>query len=173
MSNQQKDMQALVRETIQKVIRDNSEKADVLGFRLLEDSFLVPARDVQKVIPIPETTLLPGAKPWVVGVTKDREGILPIIDMGMFAYGASASKGRNGAGVLLVRSVGGRVGLLVTELVGLKRLADKVKAQPAKDVVAKVQPYVICQCVLDDEKWTVLDLVRTVNSEEFQNINLE
>lgn len=167
-------LETQMRAALKKVLAETGQRPDVLAFRLIEDAFFVFATDITKVTPLPEYTLIPGAKPWVLGVAKDRDGLFPVIDMGVYAYGVTALRGKTTAGVLLAMSPGGRVGLLVSEIVGLRKIGETTKAQATTGSVnAILLRDALCSCVMEDEKWHLIDLAQLLNNPTFQNLNLD
>jgi len=59
-----------------------SEQIELLTFRLADEHYAIESRFVREVLRSPELTPLPGAPPFVSGVTNLRGEILAVIDLG-------------------------------------------------------------------------------------------
>jgi len=87
-----------------------------IGFRVGEQWFVAPMREVAEVLHEPRCTLMPGVKTWIRGVANLRGRLLPVMDLGGF-LGHALSKADKQRRVLVVeyqdifsRAAGGRGG---------------------------------------------------------------
>ncbi|WP_449104329.1 chemotaxis protein CheW [Pseudomonas veronii] len=94
-----------------------------IGFRVGEQWFVAPMREVAEVLHEPRCTLMPGVKTWIRGVANLRGRLLPVMDLGGF-LGHALSKADKQRRVLVVEYQDIFIGLLVDEVVGMQHFAQ-------------------------------------------------
>jgi twitching motility protein PilI len=93
--------------------------------------FLAPLEAVCELLEVPrDITLVPGAKPWVVGVANNRGTLLPIFDLQAFLFGASSGRSPRQR-VLVVRQGELPLGLLVGEVIGIRHFESSARRSEA------------------------------------------
>jgi twitching motility protein PilI len=94
-----------------------------IAFRLGSENFVANRADVREVMPLPEQmTRVPGAKPWLRGVTNVRGQLLTIVDLRAFlGSGGGAPDRRSRVLVLASREV--PTGLIVDQVFGFRRFS--------------------------------------------------
>jgi purine-binding chemotaxis protein CheW len=102
----------------------DASETEVLLFQLGAEQYAIALELLQSVHPVRGITAVPGAPPTVVGILNVRGEIVTILDLAA-AFGSKGSGPNNAAArVLLVDApTGGRVGLLVDDVLGVRRLA--------------------------------------------------
>ncbi|WP_455218769.1 chemotaxis protein CheW, partial [Kaarinaea lacus] len=108
------------------------QRADVkeswtgIGFRIGDINLVSPLKQVNEILHFPRLTTVPGTQRWVKGVANIRGTLLPIIDLQGFLHDkplTHTSKTR----VLVVKRDELSVGLVVSEVLGLKHFQDHEK----------------------------------------------
>jgi twitching motility protein PilI len=97
----------------------------LLGFRLLDQDYVVPLNEVSEILELPECTKLPRVKPWVVGLANVRGRLLPIICLATF-LGSSPAVAARERRVLVLDMNHIYVGIIVDAVLGIKSLAVDV-----------------------------------------------
>ncbi len=140
-----------------------------IGFRLVDEQFIVARDDVSEVLMVPALIArVPGAKPWISGLANIRGHLLPIIDLKLF-LGTGRYTGQRDARVLVIKGTDLSVGLVVDEVFGFRRFLDTERINQAP------QTLVQCDRFLDGvyerglENWPVFSVERLERSEEFQS----
>jgi twitching motility protein PilI len=123
---------------------------------------------IHEILPLPQSTPVPGAKPWVLGLANVRGTLLTIVDLNWFLTGVR-SPITPGSRLLAASLHKAPVGLLIDEIYGQRHFldSDAVRAElpedsPLKRVVRK-------QHVFGAEVWQELDLDQLFNMAEFLN----
>lgn len=123
---------------------------------------------ISEILPCPQSTPVPGAKPWIVGLANVRGELLTVIDLARYLGGVRSPV--TGSSRLLATSLNkAPVGLMIDEVFGQRRFVDS-DAEPAE--LAEDSPLrklVSRQHQLGSETWRELDLDRLFNSTEFLN----
>ena len=88
-----------------------------VGFRIGDSKLIASMSDVKEILDMPEFTLVPGVKSWIVGVANVRGSLLPIMDMKGFLLGDDIKKRHNGR-VIVIDYMGFDTGLIVEEIYG-------------------------------------------------------
>lgn len=123
---------------------------------------------IAEILPCPQSTPVPGAKAWIVGLANVRGELLTLIDMGRYLTGVRSPITASSR-VLATSLNRAPVGLLIDEVFGQRHFLDSeaVPAElpedsPLRSVVSK-------QYELGTETWHELDLERLFNTAEFLN----
>ena len=123
---------------------------------------------ISEILPCPQSTPVPGAKPWIVGLANVRGELLTVIDLAHFLSGQRAAV--TGRSRLLATSINrAPVGLLIDDVFGQRRFLDS-DAEPSE--LAEDSPLnmlVSRRHRVGTEVWHELDLDRLFNSAEFLN----
>lgn len=123
---------------------------------------------IHEILPLPQSTPVPGAKPWVLGLANVRGSLLTLVDLNWFLNGVRSPVTQSTR--LLASSLHkAPIGLLIDEVFGQRHFldSDAVRAKlpddsPLKRVVRK-------QHVFGAEVWQELDLDQLFNMAEFLN----
>jgi len=123
---------------------------------------------IHEILPLPQSTPVPGAKPWIIGLANVRGSLLTVVDTNWFLTGVR-SPITQGSRLLAVSLHKAPLGLLIDEVFGQRHFldSDAVKAElpedsPLKGVVRK-------QHVFGSEVWQELELDHLFNLTEFLN----
>lgn len=105
---------------------DIKESWTGIGFRINDINLVAPLKQVNEILHIPRLTQVPGTQKWVKGVANIRGTLLPIVDLqGFLNDKPIAQTGK--ARVLVVKKDELSVGLVVSEVMGLKHFQDEEK----------------------------------------------
>lgn len=123
---------------------------------------------ITEILPCPQATPVPGAKPWIIGLANVRGELLTVIDLARFVTGVRSPI--TASSRLLTAGLNkAPIGLLIDEVYGQRHFldvdavpADLPEDSPLRNVVSK-------QHALGTETWHELDLERLFNTAEFLN----
>jgi len=123
---------------------------------------------ITEILPCPQSTPVPGAKPWIVGLANVRGELLTVIDFTRYLTGAR-SQVRPNSRVLATTLNKAPIGLLVDEVFGQRHFLDS-EATPAElPDDSALRQVVSKRHQLGSETWHELDLDSLFNSAEFLN----
>ncbi len=138
-----------------------------VAFRLSGEVFLVAREETREVMGMPNAiTRVPGARGWVKGVANVRGQLLPILDLRQYLGSGVTQSGRN-TRVLVVNHREVPAGLMVDEVLGFRRFADKEFSADAPPTVVRVDRYIAGAFRRNNEVWPVLSLRTLVESPSF------
>jgi twitching motility protein PilI len=123
---------------------------------------------ISEILPCPQSTPVPGAKPWIIGLANVRGELLTVVDLSWYLTGIRSPL-TNSSRLLASSLNKAPIGLLIDEVFGQRHFldSDAVPAElpedsPLSDIVGK-------QHQLGTETWHELDLDQLFNSAEFLN----
>ena len=115
----------------------------------------------------PAITRVPGAKPWVRGLANVRGHLLPISDLRAF-LGAGPGAGDRAARVLVLASGEFPVGLVVDEVYGFRRFAEREHGGDFPQTALHCDRYLQGAFRRGLEVWPVFQMARLLESRDFQ-----
>lgn len=129
--------------------------------------FLVAREETREVLGLPGSiTRIPGARSWVKGLANVRGQLLPILDLRQY-LGSGATQGGRNARVLVVNHREVPAGLMVDEVLGFRRFADREFSAEVPPTVVRVDRYLAGAFRRGSEVWPVLSLRNLVESPSF------
>lgn len=145
-----------------------AEEWSGVTFRLGSSRLACNIDRISEILPCAQSTPVPGAKAWIIGLANVRGELLTVIDLGRYLTGVRTPL--TGGSRLLAASLNkAPIGLLIDEVYGQRHFldSDAVPAElpedsPLRGVVSK-------QHLLGSETWHELDLDRLFNTVEFLN----
>jgi twitching motility protein PilI len=149
--------------------RDTGPDREWVGvaFRMSGEVFLVAREETREVLGLPTViTRIPGARSWVKGLANVRGQLLPILDLRQYLGSGVTQPGRN-ARVLVVNHREVPAGLLVDEVLGFRRFADREFSAEVPPTVVRVDRYLAGAFRRGSEVWPVLSLRNLVESPSF------
>jgi twitching motility protein PilI len=105
---------------------DVKESWTGIGFRIGGLNLVAPLKQVNEILHYPRLTAVPGTQRWVKGVANIRGNLLPIVDLQGFLHNKPLSQTLKSR-VLVVKREELSVGLVVSEVLGLKHFQDHEK----------------------------------------------
>ena len=137
-------------------------------FALGESRLACKIDQINEIIPVPASTPVPGAKPWIIGLANVRGSLLTVVDLVWFLTGVRSPVTQRSR--LLASYLNkAPIGLMIDEVFGQRHFldSDAVSAQLAGDsFLSKV---VNKQHCFGAETWQELNLDRLFNTAEFLN----
>lgn len=138
-----------------------------VAFRMVGEVFLVAREETREVLGLPNPiTRVPGAKGWVKGLANVRGQLLPVLDLRQYLGSGTTPSGRN-TRVLVVNHREVPAGLMVDEVLGFRRFADREFSAEVPPTVARVDRYLAGAFRRGTEVWPVLSLRTLVESPSF------
>jgi twitching motility protein PilI len=137
-------------------------------FALGESRLACKIDQIHEILPIPASTPVPGAKPWIIGLANVRGSLLTVIDLVWFLTGVRAPVTQRSR--LLATSLNkAPIGLIIDEVFGQRHFldSDAVGAQLPED--SPLRKVVNKQHSVGAETWQELDLDQLFNTAEFLN----
>ncbi|HEY5601766.1 MAG TPA: chemotaxis protein CheW [Gammaproteobacteria bacterium] len=105
---------------------DVKESWTGIGFRIGGLNLVAPLKQVNEILHYPRLTAVPGTQRWVKGVANIRGTLLPIVDLQGFLQDKPLPQTVKSR-VLVVKREDLSVGLVVSEVLGLKHFQDHEK----------------------------------------------
>ncbi len=129
-------------------------------FRVRGQAMLAPLEEIAEVLEPPsDITVVPGTKPWLLGVANNRGTLLPIFDLAALVLGGAAAAGETDR-ILVVRQNDLPCGLLVSSVVGIRHFEQRSRMTGRGEGLGALEPFVDAAFALDAGPVPVLGLER-------------
>ncbi len=113
--------------------RDRDNTWDGVVFRLGPHRLTVGITEVDEILPLPQSTPVPGATDWLLGLANVRGNLVSIVDLGWFLFGSRTPITAR-TRLILTRLQGRYLGLIVDEVFGQRHFnINDVVDQPLDD----------------------------------------
>ena len=99
-----------------------------IGFRVGARYLVSSINEVNEILTPPALTVVPGTRPWLLGVANVRGNLVPVIDLKQYLE-SERTQFTDSSRVLLVRQHGGSVGLLIDEVLGQRNFSEEQRAE--------------------------------------------
>lgn len=139
-----------------------------IGFTLAGQRLVAPMAEVAEIFAVPNTTRLPGVKPWVRGVANVRGRLLPLMDMEVF-FGNGLAGSRKQHRVMALEFGDVYTGLIVSEVHGMQHFPVDSFHNDIPETLAPMQPFLAGAYRHRDQDWAVFSPFRLVRDERFFN----
>lgn len=139
-----------------------------ITFRLGETRLACDADRVQEILPIPQSTPVPGAKPWILGLANVRGAIVTIVDLAWFVTGKRSAITAHSR-LLSSHFHKAPVGLLADEVFGQRHFLNEDAADAQLGEESPLNWLVSKKHKVGAETWHELDLDRLFSSQDFLN----
>lgn len=140
-----------------------------VGFRVDNIRLVTSLDHISEVLPYPAITPVPRTKPWVRGVTNMRGEVVPVIDAAHY-FGKEPTFINDQVRVMVVKNEEFRVGLLVSEVYGLRHFDEELERQNLTGVDDPVMAHAHSAFLKDNVLWGVFDMYTLIQSDAFQRI---
>ena len=138
-----------------------------IGFRLGAERFLAPRDEVREIVGAPGMLArVPGARPWVAGLTSLRGQLLTVVDMKAFLGGGATRLGRDSR-ILVINHRELGTGLLVDEVLGFRRFPEMARTEPPPEEALRCRRYLAGAFSEGDARWPVFSLAALAESPTF------
>lgn len=161
-------LEARVQVTRPDVVRRSRDVWLGLGFRLREHWCVAPREDVREIIPVPQLTRAPGAKPWLIGVANVRGSILAVVDLAQF-LGLPRRAPQSSSRVLIFNSTKVPVGILIDEVAGYRQFTVGDQNPARLGDAGPLQPFLLGAFEREQTPWFAFSLHKLSESLEFAN----
>lgn len=139
-----------------------------ITFLMGESRLACDSDRIQEILSFPQSTPVPGAKPWILGLANVRGALLTIVDLGWFLTGKRSS--------ITVRSRllssqlhKAPVGLLIDEVFGQRHFLDDDATDAELEKDSDLSWLVSKKHLVGAETWHELDLDSLFSSQDFLN----
>lgn len=150
---------------------EDEDKWVGVGFRVGDDKLIADMSEVEEILDLPEVTIVPGVKSWVVGVANVRGSLLPIMDLKGYVLGEDMRNRKRGR-VIVINYKGFSTGLIVDEVYGMRHFLVKDRVSEKPDVHDSIAPYVGGVFKHEGESWPVFSFKNIVEDERFSHASL-
>lgn len=150
---------------------DIEEKWVGVGFRVGKDKLIADMSEVEEILDLPEVTVVPGVKSWVVGVANVRGSLLPIMDLKGYVLGEDMQNRKRGR-VIVIDYKGFSTGLVVDEVYGMRHFLVKDQVNEDPEVHESIAQYVESMFKQEGENWPVFRFENIVKDERFSHASL-
>lgn len=138
-----------------------------IGFRVGARNFVSGIGEINELLLMPVLTMVPGTRPWLLGVANVRGNLVPIIDLNQYLHGERTQPTERSR-VLLVRQAGGAIGLLVDEVLGQRNFTDEQRVDVQQEEDEQLRRFVTENVRQGEQSWGVFDMSSLVNASDFQ-----
>jgi twitching motility protein PilI len=146
----------------------HSQEWSGVTFRLGDARLACNIEKIQEILPLPAATLVPGAKPWILGLANVRGNLMTVIDLGWYLEGTQSQLTPRSR-LLSTGSQKSPVGLLIDEVFGQRHFLSSDADDVALPEHSALRPLVRRQHRLGAESWQELDLDQLFKTPEFLN----
>jgi twitching motility protein PilI len=123
---------------------------------------------ITEILPYPQSTPVPGAKPWISGLANVRGELLTVVDLARFLTGVRTPVTARSR--LLATSLNkAPIGLLIDEVFGQRHFLESDSIPAVLPPDSALNGIVSKQYNLGNESWQELNLDQLFNSTEFLN----
>lgn len=137
-----------------------------IGFRIGSHHLVSGIHEVNEILTFPALTLIPGTKPWMLGVANIRGNLVAMVDLRYFVEGERTPIGDKSR-VLVARQHGGAVGLLIDEVLGQRNFTDENVPLEEGDPDERYQRFVTRRYDFGGNVWSVFSMTTLVRSPDF------
>jgi twitching motility protein PilI len=145
-----------------------SEEWSGVTFSLGEARLACKIERITEILPCPQSTPVPGAKSWIVGLANVRGELLTVIDLARYLTGVRTPV-KPSSRLLATSLHKAPIGLLIDEVFGQRHFLDSEAVAAELEEDSPLQAVISKQHQLGSETWHELDLDRLFNSAEFLN----
>lgn len=136
-------------------------------FRIGEHSLLAPLEEIGEVLEVPaDITPVPATRAWMFGIANNRGILLPIFDLRAFLFG-SATRSDTRNRVLVVRRDEFPLGLLVSDVTGIRHFEEQPQAAQTPELPDVLEPYLSGGFELESKPYAVFSLRRLTQDTRF------
>lgn len=137
-----------------------------IGFRVGTRHMVSSISEVNEILTFPSMTIVPGTRPWLLGVANVRGNLVPVVDLKNFLEGERTQLS-DATRVLVVRQLGGSVGLLVDEVLGQRNFSDEQRAEALEEEDDRYRRFVAEKYLLGEVHWGLFSMAALVRTPDF------
>jgi len=137
-----------------------------IGFRIGAHYLVSSINEVNEILTLPALTVVPGTRGWLLGVANVRGNLVPVIDLKHYLEGERTVL-TDSSRVLLVRQLGGSVGLLIDEVLGQRSFSEEQRADAFGESDERYARFVAEKYPLGDVVWGQFSMNSLVRTPDF------
>ena len=137
-------------------------------FALGESRLACKIDQIHEILPIPTSTPVPGAKPWIIGLANVRGSLLTVVDLVRFLTGLLFPVTQRSR-LLATYLNKTPIGLMIDEVFGQRHFLDSDAVSTELPEDSSLHKVVNRQHSFGTETWQELDLDKLFNTAEFLN----
>jgi twitching motility protein PilI len=137
-------------------------------FRMGDTRMACDIDRILEILPFPQYTTVPGAKPWILGLANIRGTLLTVVDLAWFLTGVRSPVTAR-TRLLSATLQQAPVGLMIDEVFGQRHFLDSDSKQAELEKDSSLRKIVSRQHQTGTETWHTLDLDRLFHSQDFLN----
>jgi twitching motility protein PilI len=137
-----------------------------IGFRIGTHYLVSSINEVNEILTLPALTVVPGTRGWLLGVANVRGNLVPVIDLKQYLEGDRTVL-TDSSRVLLVRQLGGSVGLLIDEVLGQRSFSEEQRADARAEDDDRYARFVAEKYPLGDVIWGQFSMNSLVRTPDF------
>jgi len=137
-----------------------------IGFRIGTHYLVSSINEVNEILTLPALTVVPGTRGWLLGVANVRGNLVPVIDLKQYLEG-ERSVLTDTSRVLLVRQLGGSVGLLIDEVLGQRSFSEEQRRDAVGEENEHYARFVAEKYPLGDVVWGQFSMNALVRTPDF------
>jgi twitching motility protein PilI len=138
-----------------------------IAFRLGGEAFLLAREETREVLAHPTSvTRVPGARPWIRGLSNVRGQLLPVVDLRAF-LGAGPSAVTRTSRVLVANHREIPAGLVVDEVMGFRRFFESEFSADLPPTLLRCERYLAGAFKRGAEVWPVFSVKTLLESQQF------
>ena len=123
---------------------------------------------IGEILPCPQSTPVPGAKPWIIGLANVRGELLTLVDLSWYLSGVRTPL-TNSSRLLSASLNKAPIGLIVDEVHGQRHFLDSASVPAELEEDSPLTSVVSKRHDLGSETWHEFDLDRLFTSPDFLN----
>lgn len=137
-------------------------------FALGDSHLACRIEQINEILPIPASTPVPGAKPWIIGLANVRGSLLTVVDLVWFLTGVRSPMTQRSR-LLATQINKAPLGLIIDEVFGQRHFLDSDAENAELPEGSCLNKVVSKQHRFGAEVWQELDLDQLFNTAEFLN----
>ena len=150
--------------------QEQSQPWTGIVFSLNQQQYVVAIGDVTEILPVPDTTPLPGTKQWTRGIANVRGRIVPIIDLPGF-LGLPQSSCIDSQRIMLVDQKKLVVGLIVDDVHGMAQFPPELfadeESEPEPGSFEDTIDYFVAGSYLREKEYPVFSIDKLISNSDF------
>jgi twitching motility protein PilI len=136
-----------------------------IGFRVGTRYLVSSINEVNEILTLPALTIVPGTRPWLLGVANVRGNLVPVVDLGRFLFGERTLQTERSR-LLVVRQGAGNVALLVDEVFGQRTVDTEARRAAEREDDPRLSRFV--EERVGEPRLAIFSMGRLVRAPDFR-----
>ncbi|MEW9624042.1 chemotaxis protein CheW [Rhodanobacter geophilus] len=138
-----------------------------IGYRVGPRMLVSEIGEINELLAMPPLTVVPGTRPWLLGVANVRGNLMPVVDFGRFLFDERTSL-TDRARLLVVRQGGGSVALLVDEVFGQRTVDEEQRRTAGQEDDPRLARFAEQRVGEGEQQMAILSMSRLVRAPDFR-----